>query len=230
MNQHVLLLADPEGAVGRLVLDGRVPPAVEVDHVRSRRQVQPGAARFQRQHEERRAVFPLKLVDELLPLLDARPPVEHQPGSTEKRGEEPGQRVGDLAELRENEDLLLPGRDLLGDLRQPAKLAAPVGRVVVRAGHLGGMIANLLQPHQLGQDDPPPLDSITRLQLLGEVVDRFLVEGRLVLAQRAVGFHLRLIREIGDHPFVGLQPPQDVGSHKISQRFERRNRRRLATA
>ena len=39
MDKHVLLLADPEGAVGRLVLDGRVPPAVEVNHMRSRCQV-----------------------------------------------------------------------------------------------------------------------------------------------------------------------------------------------
>ena len=224
MDEHVLLLADPEGAVGGLVLDGGVPPAVEVDHVRRRRQVQPGPAGFQRQHEEGRAVFALESVDVLLPLRDARPPVEHQPGPTEQRGEEPGQRLGDLAELRENEHLLLPGRDLLGDLRQPAKLAAPVGRVVVRAGHLRGMIADLLQPHELGQNDAPALDPVRGLQLLGEIVDRLLVEGRLVLAQRAVGFHLRLIREVGDHPLVGLQPPQDVGPHEVAQRLERGSR------
>ena len=33
-------LADPEGAVGRLVLDRRVPPAIEVEHVVRGRQVQ----------------------------------------------------------------------------------------------------------------------------------------------------------------------------------------------
>ena len=33
--QHVRLLADPERAVGRLVLDGGVPPAVEVDDLRA---------------------------------------------------------------------------------------------------------------------------------------------------------------------------------------------------
>ena len=92
------------------------------------------------------------------------------------------------------------------------------------------MIADLLQPHQLGQHDPPPLDSLGGLQLLGEVVDRLLVEGRLVLAQRAVGFHLRLVREVGDHPLVGLQPPQDVGPHEVPQRFERGDLGRPATA
>ena len=38
-------LADPEGPVGGLVLDGGVPPAVEVDDVVGGGQVQAGAAR-----------------------------------------------------------------------------------------------------------------------------------------------------------------------------------------
>src|SRR6266536_891710 len=42
---HVLALADAEGAVGRLVLHGRVPPAVEVDHVIGGGQVQASPAR-----------------------------------------------------------------------------------------------------------------------------------------------------------------------------------------
>ena len=58
VHQHVPLLADAEGAVGGLVLDGRVPPAVEVDDVRGRGQVQAGAAGLEREHEERQPSRP----------------------------------------------------------------------------------------------------------------------------------------------------------------------------
>jgi hypothetical protein len=40
-------LPDPVGAVGRLVLDRRVPPAVVVQHVRGTRQVEPEPARLE---------------------------------------------------------------------------------------------------------------------------------------------------------------------------------------
>lgn len=44
MNQHVSPLADAVDAVGRSVLDDRVLPAVEVDHVGNGRQVEACAA------------------------------------------------------------------------------------------------------------------------------------------------------------------------------------------
>ena len=55
VDQDVALLADAEGPVGRLVLDRRVPPAVEMDDVRGGGQVQAGAARLEREDEERAA-------------------------------------------------------------------------------------------------------------------------------------------------------------------------------
>ena len=60
----VLLLADAEGAVGRLVLDRRVPPAIEVDDVRRRGQVEARAAGLEREHEERRPRLVLEGVDQ----------------------------------------------------------------------------------------------------------------------------------------------------------------------
>jgi hypothetical protein len=48
---HVAALADPEHPVGGLVLNRRVPPAVEVDDVVGGGQVQPGPARLERQQE-----------------------------------------------------------------------------------------------------------------------------------------------------------------------------------
>ena len=50
---HVARLADAERAVGGLVLDGRVPPAVEVEDVVRRGEVQAEAAGLEREHEDR---------------------------------------------------------------------------------------------------------------------------------------------------------------------------------
>ena len=52
---HRLGLADPVGAVGGLLLDGGVPPAVEVDDVVGAGQVEAGAAGLERQQEDRDA-------------------------------------------------------------------------------------------------------------------------------------------------------------------------------
>ena len=52
MDLHLLYLADAVGAVGGLGLDGRVPPAVEVEDVAGTREVQARAARLEGQDEE----------------------------------------------------------------------------------------------------------------------------------------------------------------------------------
>ena len=53
---HVARLADAEGAVGGLVLHGRVPPAVEVEDVVGARQVEAGAAGLDGEDEQARRV------------------------------------------------------------------------------------------------------------------------------------------------------------------------------
>src|SRR5260221_4219550 len=52
---HALALADAEGPVCRLVLDGGVPPAIKVEDMAGARQIQSRAARLQGEAEERRA-------------------------------------------------------------------------------------------------------------------------------------------------------------------------------
>src|SRR6185312_17017346 len=81
VDEHRALLADAIRAVRRLALDGGVPPAIEVDHVAGGREIETGAAGFQRENEERRAVLPLKLLDEPHALLDVRLAREHEAGS-----------------------------------------------------------------------------------------------------------------------------------------------------
>src|SRR5258705_13285594 len=58
MDLHALALADAEGPVCRLVLDGGVPPAIKVEDMAGARQIQPRAAGLQGEDEERRAALP----------------------------------------------------------------------------------------------------------------------------------------------------------------------------
>src|SRR5690606_14025856 len=61
---HVLALPDPEGAVGRLLLHGRVPPAVDVHDMAGGGQVEPDAGRLERQQEQHRLAVLLEAVHE----------------------------------------------------------------------------------------------------------------------------------------------------------------------
>jgi hypothetical protein len=45
-----------------------------------------------------------------------------------------------------------------------------------------------------------------------------LVERRLLAAQGTKGIHLGLVGQIGDDALVGLQAPQDIGTHQIAER------------
>lgn len=57
MHLHILVLSDPEGAVRRLILYGRVPPAVIMQHMIGPCQVEANASCLKRENEEGRT-FP----------------------------------------------------------------------------------------------------------------------------------------------------------------------------
>src|SRR2546422_4762132 len=87
------------------------------------------------------------------------------------------QRLGRLAKLREHEHLLLLRRHRVDDLAQPRELAA--ARLVPRtfAQPMRGVVADLLEAHEIGEHQTAPLDSLREprdgaLQL----VDRLLIE------------------------------------------------------
>ena len=74
-----LVLADAVGAVGGLVLDGRVPPAVVVHDVGGAGEVESGARRLQRQQEHRHLTA-LEAVDHLLAPGDGGGAVQEEGG------------------------------------------------------------------------------------------------------------------------------------------------------
>ena len=88
VHQHVLVLADAEGAVRGLVLHRRVPPAVEVHDVRGGGEVEARAAGLERKHEEPHGFVFLKAAHQFLALLHLGLAVQHQAGPPENRSEE----------------------------------------------------------------------------------------------------------------------------------------------
>ena len=96
--------------------------------------------------------------------LTAVPPCSTRPGRPKTGAKKLGQRLGHLAELGEDQRLLLPRGDFLADLRQPGELAALVGREAAVAQQLAGMVAELLEPHQVGQHQAAPLHAVDALR------------------------------------------------------------------
>ena len=106
VDDDVLFLADAEGAVGGLVLDGGVPPAVKMDHVVGAGEVEAGAARFDGEDHEGDIFFPVEFLHHLLAALHAGAPVQDESLRVEDLLQEPCEVFRDLAVLGEDEDAL----------------------------------------------------------------------------------------------------------------------------
>ena len=143
--------------------------------------------------------------------------MQHEPGAPEDLAEKRRQRRGHLAELGEDQHLLLLGRDHLGDLAQPRPLAAVGLRPGAVAQPLRRMVADLLEAHQGRQHEALARDALRVFELLGQFLHRLLVERGLLAAELAEGLDLGLVGQVGDDRLVGLQAPQDVRPHQLAQ-------------
>ena len=117
------VLPDPVGAVGRLVLHRRVPPAVVVQHMGGAGEGQAGAARLQRQQEHRRLTG-LELLDHLLAAAHRDPAVQEQRPDTAAVQVLLQQRRH-LRVLGEHQHRLAAGQDDVGQLVEGGQLAGP---------------------------------------------------------------------------------------------------------
>ena len=198
-----------------------IPPAIEVDDVRGRGQVQPAAARLQREHEERRGLVVLEArAPGRWRCFTAVPPCSTSPAGRRRRARKSASGCGHRLELREHQHLLLPVGDRLAELAQARELAAVASarsrrRPATATGWLQICLSRISdrQHHALALRCRR-----VRSSALGQVLHRLLVERRLLLRQAALGLHLGLVRQVGDDRLVGLHPPQDVGPHQLAQR------------
>ena len=70
VHEHVALLPDPEGAVGRLVFDGGVPPAVEMHDMRGGGQIEPAPPALSDSTKNGTRLVFLKLLHEIFAFAD----------------------------------------------------------------------------------------------------------------------------------------------------------------
>src|SRR5690606_31407081 len=111
------------GAIAGLVLDGGVPPAVVEHDVARRREVEPGAAGLQREHERPGTLAVLELVDDAVALGPGEAAVVAGDGPPEPLGEVGREPLAPAGEVREDQHSLARGVDALDDLLEPGELA-----------------------------------------------------------------------------------------------------------
>ncbi len=125
-----------------------------------------------------------------------------------------------LRAVSEDQRFLLPGGSYFRDVAQTGELAAVLFGPCAVAEPLGGVVADLLKPHEKGEHDASALHAVDLFELARQFVHRAPVKRRLLAAQGAEGSYLGLVGQVGNNALVGLQTPQDVGAHQVTQRTE----------
>ena len=148
MNEHVLLLADPEGPVGCLVLNSRVPPPVKVNNVVRRGKIESHTPGFEGQYHIGHIVPVLKTGHDIFPLSHRRAAVQHEALPLEYSSQKLGQRVRDLPELGEHKDALPFFMDRFADLAESPELAAFILVECTCPEVLVRVIAELFELHE----------------------------------------------------------------------------------
>src|SRR3954454_16167096 len=109
--------------------------------------------------------------------------MQNQTRAAEHRSKISRQRLGDFPELSKDQYLLLFFCHYLGNLPQ----ASPLAAVLFPPGTIGqplrGVIADLLEAHQEGQDQSASLDTGRGLDLFSQVMNRLFIQRSLSAAQ-----------------------------------------------
>ena len=220
----VLVLADAPRPVAGLVLDGRVPPAVVQHDVVGRGEVEPGAAGLQRQHEGAGAGALLELGDQAVAGAAGQAAVVAGDRQAGDLAEVLGQAAAPRGEVGEDEHPLAGGEDRLDDLLEAGQLARAPGQrpAVVAVG--GGVVADLLQRGDGGEDRRPcgVRRRRRRPTLSDQLVEHGLVEPDLLGGHRAVVELVDLVGQLGGDLGLALRAAEHEDPVERPQRAPRR--------
>ena len=156
-------LADAEGAVGGLVLDGRVPPAVEVDDVRGGGQVQAVPPALSESTKKGGPSSSWKRSTSVARLLDRRPAVQDQAGAAEDR-RRGSAASGSVISRNWVKTSSFSCRAAIARRARAGAASLPlVPRVAAAVAEpLRRVVADLLEAHERRQHEAAALDAVDR--------------------------------------------------------------------
>ena len=219
MDEDVLFLADAEGAIGGLVFNGGVPPAIEVEDVVGLGQGDADPGSLQRQDKDGGRRFGiLKGADHLLALVAIGAAVDVVGGVVAAMAQVLLQGVADFAKLAEDEGAFPFFDDLLQHFGKAAELVRSLRRkLALVLQKLAGMVADLLELGQGGENQSFALDALAAFELFGHVFEHRFVEGGLLFGEVAEQLLLHLVGQVFDDGLVGFDAAQDERLHQLFQ-------------
>ena len=221
VHEHRAALADAPGPVGGLVLDRRVPPAVVVDHLARRREVEPGAPGLERHQEQRGSGTILELGDEPVAAGLRHRPVEERHRPPEALGDVPAQQRPHLDELGEHQRPLADVDELVDELVEAGQLAGAAVQSGIVAERMDGVVADLLELGEGGEHDRAALHALVVIGGFEQFVDDVLVEHRLLAGEAGPGDLLDLVGQLGHELAIGLGTAQHEWPRQRPQRRRR---------
>ena len=171
--------------------------------------LRPGAARLERDQQQRRTDPGLEVGDHGVSTRLGDAAVEERHGHLEALTEVAHQQLAHLAELGEHERPLADVEQLVDQLVEAGQLAGATGQAGPVAEHVDRVVADLLEPGQGGEHEAAPLHAGGRGGVGEQLVDDVLVQHGLLPGERGPRDLLDLVRQVRHQRAVGLGAPQD---------------------
>lgn len=213
------LLADAEGTVSGLVFNGGIPPAVVVEDVIGGGEVETGAASLEGENEEFGAGGLFELGDHAVAVAAGGAAVEEVDFFAEGGAEVGGEELTHFGELGEDEGLFAGLADLFEHFGEAGEFAAAAGEGAFFLEDLGGVVADLFEAGDGGEDEAAALHAGAAFEIDEAAVDDVFVEAALFAGELAVGFELELFGEVGDDGAIGFEAAEDEGGGEGAQLF-----------
>ncbi len=154
------------------------------------------------------AIF-LEALDHEIALFFGRAAVQEEDFAVEGFLEVAAQQGAHLGKLGEDEGLVALGQSFFEHFFQAGQLAGAAGQAAAVADEVGGMVADLLELEESGEDQALAFDALRVFDLLQHLFDYSFVQRGLFAGQVAENFHLQFIGQVGDDGFIGLETTQD---------------------
>ena len=201
-------LADPVGAVGGLVLDRGVPPAVEVDDVVGAGQVEAGAARLEREQEDRARRRPGSRGTICSRARTGVPPWRNSVGIEAAAKWRSSRRAMATYWVKTSTEPFSARIVPSSSSQRSSFSERPRSRPPGLAQVVGRVVADLLEPGQQRQHQAAAGGLVGALDAVHRLAHQRLVEDHLLAGQPDHVVGLGLGRQLGRDAGVGLAAPQ----------------------